>query len=450
MNRTVAADSDARMIVASKLAYMNLYPSKNLTVGDQLNQIITMYENYPGQLDAYQQAQYSNALSALELMDSFGVKDCQRWKICETYNDNDSTGFYGCMFDTRDGDAVLAFRGSEGGIQNALSDPTAYHDWVEADFGLLNSTETMQQQRAREFTEYIYQQYGDRYNYDFAGHSLGGNLATHAAVTAPDAMNIHRGLSIDGPGFSQEYLAAHQYDIRRRSGVIDHYQGTVVGALLTPIPGSNYQSIETTENGGYFSRHALENIVQSLDENGQARKSSMDPLATLAKAESVGVDGGRPLLLSQFCPTLVAIWSTVEMVRTGSIAFEAAAKELIKGVGTTIDNIRQGLENWYRNLFGASLTGEYILYSGVVIELSKQSLSAARKIGKIRDQVAVIAASLHFNSLVGSVYRSKLRSHRNTLSRSVAKAMALSNAADDCIRFCSEADRSSSDLYCRL
>ena len=450
MSRNVAADSDARMIIASKLAYIDLRESDSKTVGDQLEDIISSYEAYEGQPSAYQTEQYNSAKSALELMDNLGVQDCKRWMPRQINDDNDISGFYGCMFDTRDGDAVLAFRGSEGGIDNALSDPTAYHDWVEADLGLLNSTETLQQQRAREFTDYIYKEYGDRYTYDFAGHSLGGNLATHAAVTAPGAMNIHRCLSIDGPGFSQEYLAAHQYDIRRRSGVIDHYQATVVGALLTPIPGSRYKSIETTETDGYFSRHDLENIADRLDENGQAMETNMDAWAIAAKVESVGIDGGHPLILSQVCPTLVAIWSTVEMIRTKSIAFDATVKELIKGVGTTIDNIRQGLENWYRNMFGVSLTGEYVLNSSAVIELSQNLLKASRKIGKIRDQVATIADSLHFNSFVGSAYRSKLRSHRDTLTRSVAKAMALSNAADDCIRFCSEADRRSAGLYSGL
>ena len=394
MSRTVAADSDARMVIASKLAYINLYPSSTLSVGDQLNVLVDMYhvrgEKDPPELNQYQLNQYQNAKSALELIEKLGVKDCENWMIRDTLDDNDSSGFYGCMFDTGDGDAILGFRGSEGGIQKSMTDPTAFRDWIEADLGLMNNPETTQQSRAREFTDYIYQKYGDQYTYDFAGHSLGGNLASHATVSSPEGMRIHRCASYDGPGFSKEYLDAHEDAIQSRAGVIDHYQGTIVGSLLTALPGSNYVSMVTTRTDGYFSQHELENIAASLDGNGQVQQTTMDGLAVAFKQMSLVFDQNELLYYCNVCPLIFSLLTVTSIV-----------SESIDGYSYVINGIKQ----WYNNSTIPALTGEYTLNSTAVNDLSQDALKAARKLITIRDQIDGIANSLHFNSLAGAVYR---------------------------------------------
>ncbi len=91
-------------------------------------------------------------------------------------------GLCAYVFETSDDSAIVAFRGSQ--PLNCLDDVTSLDfvsDWIVADGGLaLENEDTVQQQSVyRYIDEYI-----DNLGYDhysFAGHSLGGNLALHAA-----------------------------------------------------------------------------------------------------------------------------------------------------------------------------------------------------------------------------------------------------------------------------
>jgi len=113
--------------------------------------------------------------------------------------------------------------------------------------GLLNSTLTPQQAVAERYVRKLYEKYGDEYtHFGMTGHSLGGNLAEHATITAPDYMRkkIDRCVNLDGPGFSEQYLLAHASDIQKSKGKIDHYQWSFVGTLLNTVPGTNYRTVE--------------------------------------------------------------------------------------------------------------------------------------------------------------------------------------------------------------
>ena len=72
----------------------------------------------------------------------------KEWKIVDVYNDNenDGSGFYGCVIDTGDG-LIVSFRGSESitDINHVKS------DWVGADLALLKTTLTKQQEEAEKF-----------------------------------------------------------------------------------------------------------------------------------------------------------------------------------------------------------------------------------------------------------------------------------------------------------
>lgn len=89
-------------------------------------------------------------------------------------------GMSAVVFETGNGQALTAFRGSENWSQskNLIS------DWLSADFGLaLPNDDTNQQKSVYKYMR----DYVLNLNYDnlaLTGHSLGGNLAMHAAVAS--------------------------------------------------------------------------------------------------------------------------------------------------------------------------------------------------------------------------------------------------------------------------
>ncbi len=92
-------------------------------------------------------------------------------------------GLCAYVFETADDSAIVAFRGSQ--PLNGVGDVISWDfvsDWLASDFGLaLDEHDTPQQQSTYEYIkQYVHPlDYG---NYAFAGHSLGGNLAMHAAA----------------------------------------------------------------------------------------------------------------------------------------------------------------------------------------------------------------------------------------------------------------------------
>ena len=156
------ADSDVRMMIATQVAYLD--GDKGMSVGDLVKRTIS---NYGGQsnLSEREQAQLDTAQYIQSKIQEYDLYDCNRWVIKEVADDNARSGFYGCLIDTRDGEAIVGFRGSE-----SFDTGQIINDWGRADLGLLNAVETTQQQRAEEFTQFINNRYGDFYHhYNFAG-----------------------------------------------------------------------------------------------------------------------------------------------------------------------------------------------------------------------------------------------------------------------------------------
>jgi len=78
---------------------------------------------------------------------------CSNWKVVDVWDKNKEIGIYGILFETPDNKAVIAFRGSE--ILRDDNGGQLYLDWIDADCGLLDSTETRQQEQARLFLNYM-------------------------------------------------------------------------------------------------------------------------------------------------------------------------------------------------------------------------------------------------------------------------------------------------------
>ena len=204
--------------------------------------------NYLGDPDNYES-------SNPETQDNTCVawKDIAGWKVVDIYDENEANGFYAVTFETQDGKMIVSFRGSESFDLNAIGT-----DWVQADALLAFIDPTVEQRKATEYMNYLFKEYGDREWYT-TGHSLGGNLAEHALLTAPSGMNVVNAISFDGPGVSLQYLFEHSTEIIEKGDRLIRYQWSWVSNCLYPfeIPGSifgeNRYYIETRDYDDCFS-----------------------------------------------------------------------------------------------------------------------------------------------------------------------------------------------------
>lgn len=223
------------------------------------------------------------------------------WKILDIQDMNSLNGFFACCIETSEKEAIIAFRGSE----NMREYSNMVNDWARADFGLLNSRSTRQQEEAEKYGEYLLER-GLIDKYDLlavTGHSLGGNLATHFTISsAADGKEslfnkIKQSVNWDGPGVSDEYLNEHQEKIKRAAPKLTRYKWSAVGTLLFDIPGEHSEFLGINEDlykddpkerikYKVITRHSTKSLV--FDENGKAERGKQDlvskGLSTFSKA----------------------------------------------------------------------------------------------------------------------------------------------------------------------
>ncbi|MDD3253307.1 MAG: DUF2974 domain-containing protein [Lachnospiraceae bacterium] len=182
----------------------------------------------------------------LELYEEMVSSDsvCGSWYVVDVNDRNEEDGFYAVLIETNADQAIVAFRGSESYDSNQL-----VKDWINADFGLLMDQDTTQQKQAEAYMADIEKQFSYA-NYAVTGHSLGGNLAVHAAIAAPDAMKekLMETVNFDGPGFSEAYLSRHQEEISQVGHQIRLYRWSLVGALLTQPQCVTSRIVQVTED----------------------------------------------------------------------------------------------------------------------------------------------------------------------------------------------------------
>lgn len=274
--------TDRDLMVATQIAYydfdLDLLETSNYnkTIRELLIQDNTVIRKIQADLQsADSDSDKDLAQGALELYNEIVSENSEYgdWIIRAVKDDNVKSGFYGCLIETSNDSAIVGFRGSEGNDTK---------DWVEADVGLVNGTETRQQMRAQDFMQEINEVF-DYNNYASTGHSLGGNLSDHATIFAPEEIKskITQSVSFDGPGFSDEYIRLHRNDIEKSKDVLRHYQWSLVGNLLFPLPGVEYKTIEIKENGKNkpITRHSTCYI--EFDETGSVKKGKKDVVADI-------------------------------------------------------------------------------------------------------------------------------------------------------------------------
>lgn len=233
---------------------------------------------------------------------SLGIKEeeINSWSISGVHNTNSDNGFYACIIETSPGEAAVGFRGSE--PMDELGN--VVNDWVGADIGLVNSTCTNQQEEVDRFLQKYQEQLNGYDSVAMAGHSLGGNLAEYATIVSYKYGlddNITQCVSMDGPGFSKEFIDMYRDQIEKMSGVMYHPRWSFVGTMLNDLPGVEYQYVQVEakvtedENGNEIvdnynaaTRHDTKYLV--YDENGKLVEGEQDDLSKITSVISEGVD----------------------------------------------------------------------------------------------------------------------------------------------------------------
>lgn len=440
-----AADSDIRMMIATQVAYLD--GDEGMMVGELVDRIIYNYDG-KSNLSQQQQDQLNTAKYIQEKIGENGLSDCYRWTIKSVANDNAESGFYACLIDTCDGDAIIGFRGSESFDKNQT-----VNDWISADIGLLNNDgPTEQQKKATQYTEWINDKFGETYNnFSFTGHSLGGNLAEHATIMAPVGMSIYRCLNLDGPGYSDEYMQRYKEQIAGRSKYIDHYQYSWVGTLLNPLAGTNYRTIEAhndPEKDGldsYLFRHSTSCI--DFGKNGNAKDGTMDELSQITGPISRGIENNPVLGYVANTPLFATLWTIFQTGLEKLAGMADQASKVISSIGNVLQNVRQGIQNWFRSMFGVKLTGEFEVNINYLNSLGDEMDETGRKFRRISSEVSNIAATLRYDSLTGSYYRSRLRSISSKIGNDQGKANSLANAVRSCGSYASSSDAKAGQIF---
>lgn len=225
------------------------------------------------------------------------------WKVTDVNDMNSLNGFFSCCIETSEKQAIVAFRGSE----NMREYSNMVNDWARADFGLLNSRSTRQQEEAEKYGEYLLEK-GLIDKYDslaVTGHSLGGNLASHFTIaTAQNGKEklfdkISQTINFDGPGVSDEYLAEHGEKIERTAPKLKRYKWSAVGTLLFDIPGEESEFLDINDDlykddlkermkYKIITRHSTKSLL--FDKNGNAQRGKQDVVSKGLSSFSKAVD----------------------------------------------------------------------------------------------------------------------------------------------------------------
>lgn len=159
--------------------------------------------------------------------------------------------------------AIVTFRGTYGGDE--------WKDNVEG----LNVSDTEKQKEALDFIESL--EYND---VTVVGHSKGGNKAMYVAITSD---KVTRCVSMDGQGFSQEFIDKYWAEIQEKKGIIKNYslQSDFVHILLFPIPGSEQIYCKGYDHGegvkGLGQNHSS-NSFFATDKFGRLVDSNGNPI----------------------------------------------------------------------------------------------------------------------------------------------------------------------------
>ena len=237
---------------ASLIAYLTILSPKNrerpensppLSVKDLILQNINIEEaekkagvKYDGSYEKFMEILEVSNIDEGNKNTIKGIrKEALEWKYLADRDTNSSTGFFGCALETGEGEAIVAFRGSQafGNYENTVD------DWGRGDIELIRGL-TVQDTQAEIFADELAAKgILNGYSIDVAGHSLGGELATHFTIycveNQPEMYNrINHCYNLDGPGRDKSYRERYASSIAIAKDKITNY-GVYVEGILEPI-----------------------------------------------------------------------------------------------------------------------------------------------------------------------------------------------------------------------
>ena len=303
--------SDKRYVAASQVAYMNLDKYFQVAKENNIKNPSFTIGDIAGLLSDHDRKIYEYIKSKL-------ASDIDSWKIVDVYDKNDKNGFACCVMETPEGNAMVGFRGSE----SMASLMNGIHDWTEADIMLINETCTKQQGEVRAFLKSRQKLLNKYDNLYFTGHSLGGNLAEYAAIVSEEYGlddNLKKCVSLDGPGFSGEFLEKYKQQINKIKDKMKHYRWSFVGTMLNDLPGVEYQFVKVVENDSKaycFTRHDTRNL--DFEGDSLQEGAEQDTLSKITQKVSQGVD---------HMPEIAG--NIIKVVASGAMIFACACLDII-------------------------------------------------------------------------------------------------------------------------
>ncbi len=412
--------TDVEKLLATQIGYLDF------NVDGGRDAPVNVYEYMQAQEEAIrnkpnptarEQAQLKTIENIKKLTEQHNYDGWKDWKIVDSCNHNSTTGMCANVIDTGDGNAMISFRGSESfDLQSGVM------DWGVSDVGLLNSALTVEQADATAYMEYIYSLYGDKYNYTTTGHSLGGNLAQHALITAPEGMKEHitEAVSYDGPGYSDEYIAAHKDQIEECSDKLKRYKWSWVSSLLNPLPGETDITVQAEEHDSgsgipkILYRHSTENVM--IDEYGNIIPADdQDWLSKILGPISRDIEG-----IIQWANPLW--WLNPSITLPGAHLIIAGLKEIGKAIET--------VWNWAKNTFFGGPSDHFEVNLSALREASEKLDRNADEIQDILDEIEDIRTSLRYDSAAGYYYKARLSMLGNSIDRDRSHFMKISEAVE--------------------
>ena len=199
-----------------------------------------------------------------------------------TMKDADGKTLAFCFVDENNPDeAVVIFKG------------TTSKEWGDNVEGL-NAVETERQLQAKEYIDGLPFE-----SITVAGHSKGGNKAMYVAICCE---NVSRCVSMDGQGFSREFIEEYEPEIARRAGIIKNYSVSTdyVHVLLFQIPGSEQLYCEGYRIGNDIGGHHEPLAFFQIDSEGNIVCENGNPVVVTEKNGKPITEDPSVVMLHQF------------------------------------------------------------------------------------------------------------------------------------------------------